>query len=176
LDQQEEIRLLQQNDRKAQKVFYDRLSPVMFGVCRRYLQNEQDAEDVMINGFFKAFSKIKQFSGEGNVNGWLRKIMVNESLMFLRKYNMNLSVELSEELAPSISDTDQNIHQEDILKLLDLLPVGYRTVFNLYAIEGFSHKEIAEKLQISVNTSKSQLIKARRKLQQMLDQEGHRVA
>lgn len=176
MDQHEEIKLLQQNDRKAQKDFYDRLSPAMFGVCRRYLQNEQDAEDVMINGFFKAFTKIKQFSGQSKIDGWLRKIMVNECLMFLRKYNMNLSVELSEELAPSISDTDRNIHEEDILKLLDLLPVGYRTVFNLFAIEGFSHKEIAEKLQISINTSKSQLIKARKKLQLLLDQEGHRVA
>lgn len=167
---------MQQNDRKAQKLLYDRLSPKMFGVCRRYIKNEQDAEDVMINGFFKVFTKINQFGGSGNFEGWIRRIMVNECLMFLRKYNMNLSVELNEEMASSGIEADNSIREEDIMKLLDLLPIGYRTVFNLYAIEGFSHKEIAEKLEISVNTSKSQLIKARKRLQQLLNQDGHQVA
>lgn len=140
----------------------------MFGVCRRYIKNEQDAEDVMINGFFKVFTKIEQFNEKGSFEGWIRRIMVNESLMFLRKYNMNLSIELNETQAVTEMDADSQIREEDILKLLDYLPIGYRTVFNLYVIEGFSHKEIAEQLGVSVNTSKSQLIKARKKLQQLI--------
>jgi len=148
----------------------------MFGVCRRYIKNEQDAEDVMINGFFKVFTKIEQFKDNGSFEGWIRRIMVNESLMFLRKYNMNLSIELNETQAVTEMDADSRIREEDILKLLDYLPIGYRTVFNLYVIEGFSHKEIAEQLGVSVNTSKSQLIKARKKLQQLLLNEDLRQA
>lgn len=159
---------MKQGDRKAQKELYESHAPIMFGVCRRYIKNEQDAEDVMINGFFKVFTKIEQFNEKGSFEGWIRRIMVNESLMFLRKYNMNLSIELNETQAVTEMDADSQIREEDILKLLDYLPVGYRTVFNLYVIEGFSHKEIAAQLGVSINTSKSQLIKARKKLQQLI--------
>ncbi len=148
----------------------------MFGVCRRYIKNEQDAEDVMINGFFKVFTKIEQFNDKGSFEGWIRRIMVNESLMFLRKYNMNLSIEIHENQAVTEMEPDTAIREEDILKLLDLLPIGYRTVFNLYVIEGYAHKEIAEKLGISINTSKSQLIKARKKLQQLILNDDYRQA
>lgn len=147
---------------------YDAFSPAMFGICRRYIKNEQDAEDVMINGFFKVFTKIHQFDGKGSFPAWMKRIMINESLMFLRKYNMNLSVEIAENHAIIKSDAESVLVEKEILKLLDYLPVGYRTVFNLFAIEGFSHKEIAEKLKISVNTSKSQLGKARKKLKQLM--------
>lgn len=148
----------------------------MFGVCRRYIKNEQDAEDVMINGFFKVFTKIEQFNDKGSFEGWIRRIMVNESLMFLRKYNMNLSIEIHENQAVTEMEPDTAIREEDILKLLDLLPIGYRTVFNLYVIEGYAHKEIAEKLGVSINTSKSQLIKARKKLQQLILNDDYRQA
>ncbi len=148
----------------------------MLGVCRRYIRNEQDAEDVMINGFFKVFTKIEQYKETGSFEAWIRRIMVNESLMFLRKYNMNLSVEINDVHIPTQTSADAQIREQDILKLLDYLPVGYRTVFNLYVIEGFSHKEIAEKLGISINTSKSQLIKARKKLKQLIDNDHLKVA
>ena len=144
----------------------------MFGICRRYVRNEQDAEDVMVTGFFKIFTKIGQYSGQGSLEGWMKRIMVNESLMFLRKHNMNLSIEVNETHVQTKLLPDSQLREQDIMSLLDYLPIGYRTVFNLYAIEGFKHQEIAEKLGISVNTSKSQLIKARKKLQSFINDEN----
>ena len=169
---EQNIALLKQGDRPIQKKVYEAYSPIMFGICRRYVKNEQDAEDVMVTGFFKIFTKINQYTGKGNIEGWMKRIMVNESLMFLRKHNMNLSIEINESHIQTTSLPDGNLREKDIIALLDYLPVGYRTVFNLYAIEGFKHQEIADKLGISVNTSKSQLIKARKKLQSLLNEDN----
>jgi len=102
--------------------------------------------------------------------------MVTESLMFLRKYNMNLSYEMNEEDAIVDHSPDDALLENDVMKLLDYLPIGYRTIFNLFAIEGYTHKEIAERLKISINTSKSQLIKARKKLKELLIQHQYNVA
>lgn len=176
MTEQELILACKQEKREAQKLLYDRYSERMFGVCRRYIKVHMDAEDCMVNGFYKVFKKLDQYSEKGNFEGWMRKIMVNECLMFLRKYNMNLSVELNESDAITETAAEEKIMEQDILKLLDHLPAGYRTVFNLFAIEGYSHKEIAEQLNISINTSKSQLIKARKKLQEFLKKSDYRVA
>lgn len=143
----------------------------MFGICRRYVKNEQDAEDVMLGGFLKIFTKIDQYTGSGNFEGWMKRIMVNESLMFLRKHNMNLSVEISDHQISISPEAESHLQTKELLSLLDKLPVGYRTIFNLYAIEGYKHHEIADKLGISINTSKSQLIKARKKLKEYLSDE-----
>ncbi len=172
MEEQYIIQACKQNDRRAQRQLYERFAPKMFGVCRRYIRNETDVEDVLLKGFFKVFSNIQQFQGQGSFEGWVRRIMVNESLMFLRK-KKNLStlsvVELNEQIdKPTEMNPESKIREGEILKLLDHLPVGYRTVFNLYAIEGYGHKEIAELLNVSINTSKSQLLKARRMLQKML--------
>lgn len=173
------IQACQKGDRKAQKQLYERLAAKMFGVCRRYIRNEADVEDTLLKGFFKVFSNIHRFEGKGSFEGWVRRIMVNESLMWIRKQkrSLHLYVEVETQHDLKTAETaDQKIAADDILCLLDELPIGYRTVFNLFAIEGFSHKEIAEQLGVSINTSKSQLLKARKMLQKLLQQNEYRVA
>lgn len=155
---------------KAQKELYTILAPKMLGVCTRYIYDRAEAEHVMIGGMVKMFEKVSQYTGEGNFEGWVRRIMVNESLMYLRKNkNMSLEVEVNEAIMePNYDSLNNQLEAEDLLKLITELPVGYRTVFNLYAIEGYSHKEIAETLNINENTSKSQLSRARKFLQTQL--------
>lgn len=156
-------------DRKAQRELYDMYSPIMLGVCRRYVQTVEDAEEVLSNAFMKVFRKIDQYSGEGPLGAWIRRIMVNESLNFIR-YKKNLFVEIEEENHQSLSHTgvQDQMNADHLMTLVMELPMGYRTVFNLFGIEGYSHKEIGEMLGISENTSKSQLSKARKQLQQKL--------
>lgn len=160
------------NDRKAQQLLFDRFSPKMMGVCRRYLKTQEDAEDVLIEAFYKVFNNLPQFKSEGSFEGWIRRIVVNECLMFLRRrHNFNLTVEIDQNLDVKTTITTQDhLEAADILALLERLPTGYRTVFNLYVLEGYKHREIAEILGISINTSKSQLILAKKKLQQLLMQ------
>ena len=121
-----------QKNRKAQKMLYELHAPVMFGVCMRYVKNREDAEDVMIEGFFKVMTNIHQFKGAGSFQGWIRRIMVNESLMFLRKqHNFRMTVEVSNIEIKSQVTIEDELSAQDILNLLDKLPTGYRTVFNL---------------------------------------------
>jgi len=169
LTEQELIARCKSEDRKAQKILYEKFSHKMFGVCKRYLKVNEDAEDVLIEGFYKVFSKMDMYSGNGSFEGWIRRIMVNESLMFLRKRNnFNLSVEISNIEIKSVVTVQDELEAQDILNLLEMLPTGYRTIFNLYVIEGYKHREIAELLGISINTSKSQLILAKKKLQKLI--------
>lgn len=164
------IAACRKGDSKAQRDIYEKYSPAMFAVCRRYVIELQEAEDVLICGFTKAFQKIEQFNGQGSFEGWVRRIIVNESLTYLRR-NKSMYLEVEIEKAgrePDYQQLDNNLEVEDLQKMIDQLPMGYKTVFNLYAIEGFSHKEIAGKLGISENTSKSQLSRARVYLQKLL--------
>lgn len=143
----------------------------MLMLCLRYVKNLQDAEEVMLNGFFKFFKTIDLFvfNEQSGIGGWLKKIMVNECLMFLRKQG---ALKIADEgyAAEVASDDDQlsRMNANEIFRLITVLPVGYRTVFNLFAVEGFSHKEIAAMLSISEGTSKSQLNKARIVLQKAI--------
>jgi len=158
------------NNRQAQHEVYNWLAPSMLGLCRRYINDRNEAESVMITGFLKVFDKIDQFSGEGSFEGWVRRIMVNESLLYIRK-NKAMYVEVDLEYAdtePNYDLASKSLEVEDLLKMINGLPIGYRTVFNMFAIEGYSHKEIALSLGISVNTSKSQLSRARSMLQKQL--------
>lgn len=157
------------NDRRAQNELFKTYAPLMLSICMRYLKNRETAEDILIHGFKKIFEKIGTFKQEGSFEGWMKRIVINECLMELRKKkNQYLTVSIDNmNYEPEYFEPD-NLEYEEILKLLDLLPNGYRTVFNLYVIEGFKHKEIAAQLGISINTSKSQLILARRKLQTLL--------
>jgi RNA polymerase sigma factor (sigma-70 family) len=172
LTEKELIARCQQQDRVAQKWLYDRYAAKMFSVCRRYIPRREDAEDVLIEAFFKIFENINVFRSVGSFEGWMRRIVVNEALMFLRK-NKLLTVEPDAadlntlEMSVSIG-VEQQLAVQDILKLLEKLPTGYRTIFNLYVIEGFKHQEIADMLHISINTSKSQLILAKEKLRKMM--------
>ena len=158
------------NSQKAQRDLYERYSSLMFSICLRYVGNHPQAEDIMISGFMKIFGNINQFQGKGSFEGWMRKIMVNESLAFIRKNkSMYLEVDIQVvDYEPNYGRLGDRLEADDLIKLVDELPVGYKTIFNLYAIEGYSHKEIAEMLDISVNTSKSQLSRARTLLQSKL--------
>lgn len=154
--------------RAAQKALYDRYAPIMFGVCQRYCKRREDAEDVLVNGLFKALDNIHQYSGEGSFEGWIRRIVVNEALMFLRKrHKITIEIE-SYHLGAAPANIIEELAAQDILDLLSELPLGYRTIFNMYVLDGMKHREIAEALGISINTSKSQLILARRRMQELL--------
>lgn len=160
-----------QDDRLAQQTLYQQYAPVMLGLCRRYIEQLEDAEDVMIEGFYKVFSNLEKFDSRGSFEGWMKRIMINESLMWLRKRKLKLS-ELHDNLSIATEDDDLSfieLNSSEIIPLLDLLPAGYRTVFNLYVIEEYKHREIADMLQISINTSKSQLILAKKKLKEIIE-------
>jgi RNA polymerase sigma-70 factor (ECF subfamily) len=168
------IEACKKEDRRAQKELYERFSPVMMGVCRRYVKSSHDAEDVLVEAFFKVLTNLKQYQNKGSFEGWIRRIVVNEALMFLRKrHNFRMTVEISEIDRPAAATVHQRLIAEDIMQLLDQLPTGYRTVFNLYVLEGYKHREIAELLDISINTSKSQLILAKKKMQHLLEESGY---
>lgn len=170
------IEKCRQNDSSAQKVLYERYAPAMLGICRRYVKDWMEAENVMSEGFFKIFTKIDQYGFQGSFEGWMKKIMVNESLALLRKRNdFNLALETSNLVISPAAGPEEIAGENSILELLHKLPTGYRTIFNLYAIEGYKHKEIAEQLNISINTSKSQLIKARKRLQDLMNEEKSNV-
>ena len=160
---------LQRGDATAQRQVYDQYAGRMLATCLRYVGDQPEAEDLMIGGFLKVFDKVGQFRGEGSFEGWVRRIMVNEALMQLRQREL-LTVSFEEfgqpeNLAVTAATADTALQAEDLLGLLATLPAGYRTVFNLYALEGYGHQEIAELLGISEGTSKSQLSKARALLQ-----------
>jgi len=154
------------NNREAQKELFERFSPKMLGVCRQYVKDIFQAEDLMLQGFLKVFTNLKNFEDKGSFEGWIRKIMVNTCITFLRKKNKLDFYEDADTFQTESTENLENTNVEDLQKLIDLLPDGYKVVFNLYAIEGFKHSEIAEKLKISESTSKSQLFKARKLLQE----------
>ena len=168
------VRLLNEQDRAAQKWAYERYSPLMFSVCRRYLSRREDAEEALVSGFYKVFTQIGSYSGAGSFEGWIRRIMVNEALMMLRK-NEPLSFPGEEKMPaddPDHFSIEAELSARDILELIEKLPPGYRTVFNLYVLEGYKHHEIADTLGVSINTSKSQLILAKERLRQLLREKG----
>ena len=161
---------------RPQKQLYELYASRMLGLCFRYIGERQEAEDIMIKGFMKVFEKIGQFRGEGSFEGWIKRIMINESLAYLRR-NKAMYVEIEMDRLGEKPDYDQLsglLEAEDLMSMVNALPMGYRSVFNLYAIEGYSHKEIAEMLNINENTSKSQLSRARAVLQKKL-MEAERV-
>lgn len=159
------IKACKKQSPKAQKELYEHYSALFFAICLRYVKNNFDAEDVLSQSFFKIFKNIHQFSGQGSFEGWMKRIVVNENLMFLRKRkNFNLSLETEQIEIAENENIHANINFNEILSCLNELPEGYRTIFNLFVIEGYKHREIAELLNISINTSKSQLIHAKKKM------------
>lgn len=160
--------LCAKGDRTAQKRLYDRLAPKMFAVCLRYMGDRDSAEDILQDGFVTLFSKIDSYSGEGSFEGWARKIFVNTALMSLRKNDIlkqSEDIEAAWGLSAPDASALQRVSYRELLQLVAKLPPGFRTVFNMYVIEGYSHKEIGEALGISENTSRSQLMRARTVLQ-----------
>ena len=158
------IELCIEGDRACQKVLYDRLAPRMFPICLRYIGDRMQAEDVLQDGFITLFSKLSDYKGEGSFEGWARRIFVTTALMSLRKKD---ALKMSDELdlargmkAETVTQT-QNLGYKELMELVMSLPPGFRTVFNMYSIEGYSHKEIGEMLGISETTSRTQLSRAR---------------
>lgn len=173
------------DEREAKQLLYEQYSPVLYGICLRYTKNETIAEDLLHEGFIKIYDKIGQFKYKGSFEGWLKRLMVNTALMYIRaksktsfekefeEINENQILDLDEK--PEIDEgnvksvvTNTEFSDDEIQKAVSELPNGYRLVFNMYAIEGLKHKEIANKLNISINTSKTQLIRARKQLQTKL--------
>jgi RNA polymerase sigma factor (sigma-70 family) len=157
-------------DRKMQYELYERFAPKMFGVCLRYASNNEEAEDILQEGFIKVFKKIGSYRNEGSFEGWIRRIFVNTAIEhFRRKTHLQPITEKEENTVEgkylSVLDT---LAEKDIVQLVQQLSPGYRTVFNMYVIEGYSHKQIAEELGISEGTSKSQLSRAKQILQDLV--------
>lgn len=158
------IESCKKGDRASQKVLYDRLAPRMFPLCIRYVGDRTLAEDILQDGFITLFTRLDSYKGDGSFEGWARKIFVTTALMNLRKKD---ALKMSEDLdavrgmKADMTTQIQNIGYKELTKLITTLPPGFRTVFNMYAIEGFSHKEIGEMLGISETTSRTQLSRAR---------------
>ncbi len=151
-----------------------RFSSLMFGVCLRYVKDRSLAEDIMHDGFVTIFTKIGEFRGEGSFEGWCRRIFVNTALGYLRKKNAldeSDNIDDIRWLEGGGTDAVEKMSGDELLAVIDGLPQGYRTILNLYAVEGYSHKEIGEMLGISENTSRSQYFRARGKLMEIIGQE-----
>lgn len=166
-------------ERIAQTELYHLFAPKMLSVCRWYTKDLQHAEDVMIRGFFKAFRSLDSYKYTGSFEGWLRRIMTREAIDFIRAHkalDFPEDFEYTLEKTQNAKSLDKQHNQEHLQWCIDQLPDGYKMVFVLYAVEGFAHKEIAEKLTISEGTSKSQLHKARKALQKMVKLEEKEVS
>jgi RNA polymerase sigma-70 factor (ECF subfamily) len=174
LTEQELISACIRQDINAQRALYNRFAPIVLGICRRYLSNEMDARDALAETMLTVLTKLDEYRSEGSFEGWVKKIAINESLMLLRKlkrFELPADENIPDtQVQPSVISA---LHMADIIRAMDSLPAGYRTVFNLYAIEGYKHREIAALLGISINTSKSQYALAKVRLQQWIKSHHH---
>ena len=171
-EEKELIKGCLEGDRKSQRSLYDQFSGRFLSICLRYIKDNDLAQDVLLEGFMKIFESLSNYRHEGSFEGWMKRIIVTQALLTLRK-NKKLIMEVNWEDHDYNTYHDQpieNMDAEYLLMTVASLPVGYRTVFNLYAIEGYTHKEISELLGIAENTSKSQLSRARSLLQKQLTQ------
>ena len=159
-------------DPRAQKALFEMFAAKMFAVCLRYMNNHDEAQDALQDGFIKVFSKLNDFKHEGVLEGWIRRIIVNTCLDAIRK-NAKTKYDIPiDDVSYKLDYTDygmQELEVEELMKIVQSMPNGYRVVFNLYAIEGFSHKEIGDKLGINENTSKSQYLRARAFLRERIE-------
>lgn len=158
-------------DRRIQETLYRQFSPKMYAVCLRYSGNADDAQDLLQEGFIKVFNNIHRFRSEGSFEGWIRRIFVNTSIEHFRKKTNLYTISEAEENTIENKDLSvlDNLSEKDIMGLVQELSPGYRTVFNMYVVEGYSHKDIGTLLGISEGTSKSQLARAKGILQKMVE-------
>ena len=163
------IKKAAKNHREAQQALYEIHASKMLSVCRYYIKDVQQSEEVMLNGFFKVFTQLNSFKSEGSFEGWIRRIMIRESISFLRKKKqLEFATDEIEIYEQPVNYGNTELEVDEIQILIDKLPDGYRMVFNMYAIEGYKHSEIAKMLSITESTSKSQLFKARKLLQKQI--------
>lgn len=164
--------------KRHQKALYDRYAPYMMGVCMRYASSEAEAEDLLQDGFVTVFRKLESFQGRGELGGWMRKIFLNTALMNFRKVKhmqQQMELEAGRYAQDEGEDPFSQASAADLMRMMQALPTGARMVFNLYAVEGFEHHEIAEQLGISIGTSKSQYSRARALLREKIEKEERRV-
>ena len=171
MSEEEMIKGCLKNNPLAQRTLYNKLGPKMMGVCLRYMTNMEEAQDVLQDGFVKVFDKLGAYSGAGSFEGWTRRIFVNTALDAIRKNKKLKHQTQIDDVSFALKSNDfifETLVAEDLLKVLQDLPLGYKTVFNLYAIEGYSHKEIAKKMNVTVSTSKSQFSRAKAMLREKI--------
>ena len=160
-------------ERKAQKELYDVYSPVLLGICIRYAKTKDEAEDILQEGFIKILTKIKDFKGDGSFEGWMRRIIVNTAISQYHKNKKHNDIydidEINETDIKGNTFEETEFTSEELYSVINSLPEGYKVVFNLYAIEGYKHKEIAKILNINQNTSKSQYSRAKERIRQQLE-------
>lgn len=157
---------------RAQRSLFDRFAPKMLSVCLRYAKDQEQAEDILQDGFVKVFGKLKDFKNEGSLEGWIRRVMVNTALDQIRKDLRLLGDVSTDDVAYKMESNDfiaENLMAEDLMKMVRSMPEGYKVVFNMFAIEGYSHQEIAQSLGISESTSKSQYSRARAYLRERIE-------
>jgi len=160
------------NNRKAQKLLYDKYSPIMMGICMRYALSTDEAQDILQEGFFKILKQINQFQNKGSFEGWMKRIMVNTAITNYRKNLKHYNQYDIDDVHSDINSTsmfNSDFTHDELLKLIRELPKGYRIIFNLYAIEGYKHKEIAAMLDIDIATSKSQYSRAKKVLRTKME-------
>lgn len=172
MDERQLIDGCRRGDRLAQKELYERYSRRMMGVCLRYTNDRETARDLLQDGFVKVFTGMDSYSGAGSFEGWMRKIFVNCALEYLRKSDVlrdSTDLDNTAELIHPESSVLSDMSAAELMKLVQELPTGFRTVFNLFAIEGYSHKEISEMLKITESTSRSQFTRAKQMLQKRIN-------
>ncbi|MFI5185463.1 MAG: RNA polymerase sigma factor [Chitinophagales bacterium] len=159
-----------EDNRRMQEELYRRFSPRMYGVCLRYAGNVEEAEDILQEGFIKVYKKLHSFRAEGSFEGWIRRIFVNTAIEHFRRktYQQPITEQHESNVEGNYLSVLDDLAEKDILKLIQELSPGYRTVFNLYVVEGYTHKEIGDLLNISEGTSKSQLSRAKVVLQDLV--------
>ena len=163
------IQLCLKQDYTAQEFLYKKYAPRFLALILRYIPRRDDAEDVLVESIFKIFTKLDTFKKEGSFEGWMKRLVVNDCLMFLRKNKMiTVGIDTLNEAKVDMDDSFMEKDVEALKRVIDALPSGYKIIFNLYVVEGYKHKEIAQLLGISVNTSKSQLIHAKRSIRKQL--------
>lgn len=164
----------QKNQKKAQEALYKMYAPQLFSLCVRFTKTQEDAEDVFHEAFMKVFDKIIDYQGTGSFEGWLKRVFINASINSYHRYKRDKERFFSyddteaEKWVENDVDIIENLSVDELYSLVNLLPQGYKLVFNLYVVEGYAHKEIAEMLEISEGTSKSQLFKAKNMLKKMV--------
>lgn len=163
-------------DEKAQKRLYSRFAPSLFGICMRFAKNSQEAEDILQEGFIKIFKNLKTYRNEGVLEAWMRRVIINTAINLYKKKIPNFQdIDFERWKNRQVrNDAIDNLSHAELLEVIQELPKGYRMVFNMNVIEGYTHKEISEKLNISVNTSKSQLSRARKVLQNKISKNLNR--
>lgn len=171
MDEKELVEACLQNNRNAQRDLYNRFSPLLFGVCLRYTNSQEEGEDILIEGFTKIFSHLNEFRFDCSLFNWMKRIMVNTAISHYRsnyKRHDDLSLEEGNIQEVAVEAPDAKLNEKDLLAVIQQMPKTYQVIFNLFVVEGFSHKEIGEMLNIQESTSRSQLVRAKNWLKERL--------